>query len=130
MLEKLYKNFFYTLRLILISAIPLILFIGIFGCKGENIPTDKLSSELLQLATSENPEGFAKQHGIPLINNSVQIVIVTINEFPDITKHYDLKEIKIHKNLIEAIVPIEELVPLSKEEDVKYIRRPYKLWKL
>lgn len=123
-----FKACFHT-QLVFTLATALILFISLNSCAGQEASIDKLSSELRQLAASGNPEEFAKKHGIPLIDNSVKVVIVAINKFPDITKRYDLKEIRRYRNHIEAIVSIEDLVSLSEEEEVKYIRRPYKLWR-
>ena len=117
------------MKLIFAIAISLILFINTNSYAEQAVPADKLSSELLQLATSENPEEFARKHGIPIIDSSVKVTIVTIDGFPDLTERYNLKEVKRHKNLIEVVVSIEDLIFLSKEQEIEYIRRPYKLWR-
>ena len=97
-------------RLIFAVTLSFILFGNVNAYAEQAVPADKWSSELLQLATSENPREFAKKHGITLIDNSVKVIIVTKDKS------------------VEKLVPVESLISLSGEEDVEYIRRPYKFW--
>lgn len=116
-----------------IASVTALIFTGFIlpvgSCSAQAISSSKLSSELIQLAESENPEEFARQHGLPIIDGSIKVTIVTTNGFPNITERYELKAVKRHKNLIEAVVSIEDLLRLSREKEIEYVRRPYKFWK-
>ena len=83
----------------------------------EKAATDKLSSELQQLITCEDPD------------KTIKVTIVTVSGFPEITERYVLKDIKRHGKLISAVVSVDDLASLSAEKEVEYIRRPRRFWR-
>jgi len=103
---------------------------GNISCSREEKVGDKLSSELSQLAISKDPEGFAKERSIPLDDTSVRVIVEIADDFFGIKGRYRLKEIKRYKRFIEADVHIKDLIPLSREKGIRYIRRPRKFKRL
>ncbi len=112
-------------------AILLLMFLGLPGWAEQGEKDHRLSPELLQLATSEDPPEFAMRHNIPIIDSSVKVVILTEHGLSEETARlYHLKEINSHKNTTRAVVPIIDLIPLSMEKEVKHIRRPHIFWRM
>ncbi len=122
--------------LILLIIIPALIYLSMSGCRAQAGPGEKLSSELLQLATSKEPGKFAKEHGMTLINGTIKVIIAVksgisdLDDFAGEIRRYGLKEVMINKDLITANVPVVYLVSLSEEKYVKHIRRPRKFWKM
>lgn len=92
----------------------------------------KMSSEVFDLANPENTKEIAAGGGIEIREGRV---LVVIELFEDVTgkklqEKYDLKDAKLHKNLIEAWVLIEDLKAIAQEPAVKFVRRPLKFFKL
>ena len=89
----------------------------------------KLSSLLYDLAVDPEPEKFAKKHGIFLTDGRVR-VFISFNptssnlERDTLSENYNFMVEKKSKDLSRALVPIDQLIPLSKESIVWSIRLP------
>ena len=94
----------------------------------------KLSSILYELAISQDPEYFAKQHDISLENNRVRVFIFfepTASD-PDRKKMLNDHGIMIEKSaadMIRGLVPVDHLLSLSEEPVIQSIRLPDRLIK-
>ena len=94
----------------------------------------KLSSMLYQLAVSPDPDSFAKRHDIFLDNHRVRVYIFLDPSAPaaERTKLLKTHRIMIEKgtdDMLRALAPIDQLIPLSDEPGVRHIRLPDKLLK-
>ena len=99
-----------------------------------NTKKQKLSSMLYELATSQDPEYFAKKHNIHLDKNRVRVFIFfeTSSSDPDRKKTLKDHGIIIEKssaNMIRGLVAVDQLIPLSKEPVIQSIRLPDRLIK-
>lgn len=89
----------------------------------------KLSSLLYDLAVDPEPEKFAKKHGIFLTEGKVR-VFISFNptssnlERDTLAENYNFRVEKKSKDISRALVPIDKLIPLSKESAVWSIRLP------
>ena len=89
----------------------------------------KLSSLLYDLAVDPEPEKFAKKHGIFLTDGRVR-VFISFNptssnlERDTLSENYNFMVEKKSKDLSRALVPIDQLIPLSKESAIWSIRLP------
>jgi hypothetical protein len=89
----------------------------------------KLSSLLYELALSPDPDYFAKEHNIPLENHRIRVYIFLE---PSTAKHERIKMLKVHNIVIEkwsgdmlrCLAPVDQLIPLSEEPAVQFIRPP------
>jgi hypothetical protein len=94
----------------------------------------KLSSMLYQLALSPDPDSFAKRHGILLDKHRVRVYIFLDPSASEATR---IELVKSHNIVIEkrvsdilrGLVPVDQLIPLSEEPAVRFIRLPDKLIK-
>jgi hypothetical protein len=91
----------------------------------------KLSSILYQLAVAAEPEFFAKQHDIFLYKDRARVFIFfdPASSGPDrekIVEKYQLIVEKKSNDLLRALVPINALIPLSKESVIGSIKLPDK----
>jgi hypothetical protein len=92
----------------------------------------KLSSLLYELALSPNPDYFAKTHNILLDDHRVRVYIFLEPSAPEPEK---IKLLKAHSITIEkwsadmlrGLAPVDQLIPLSEEPAVRFIRLPDKL---
>jgi hypothetical protein len=94
----------------------------------------KLSSMLYELATSPDPDDFAKKHAIFLDKNRIRVFIFfePSSSDPDRKKILNDHEIIIEKSsadLTRGLVSVGQLIPLSKEPVIRSIRLPDKLIK-
>jgi hypothetical protein len=94
----------------------------------------KLSSILYELATSPGPEQFAKKHHIFLDMDRVRVFIL----FDPSTSDPDRKKILYKHNItveksaarmIRGLVTVGQLIPLSGEPGIRFIKLPDKLIK-
>ena len=97
----------------------------------ENKPPQelKLSSLLYDLSVDPEPENFAKKHGIFLTEGKVRVYIsfnpASSNLERDmLSENYNFMVEKKSKDISRAVIPIEQLIPLSKESAVWSIRLP------
>jgi hypothetical protein len=94
----------------------------------------KLSSMLYRLALSPDPDGFAKRHDIFLGDHRVRVYIFLdpSTPEPERTKLLKAHGITIEKgsdDMLRGLAAIDQLIPLSEEPAVRYIRLPDKLIK-
>ena len=94
----------------------------------------KLSSMLYELAISQNPEYFAKQHDIELDKDRVRVYILfePSSSDPDRKKILNDHGIIIEKSsgdLTRGLVPVDQLILLSEEPVIRSIRLPDRLIK-
>ena len=99
-----------------------------------DIKKQKLSSVLYELAVSQDPESFAKQHDIELDKDRIRVFIFfnPAASDPDRTKIIKDHKIIIEKrsaDLIRGLVPVDHLIPLSQDPVIQSIRLPDKLIK-
>jgi hypothetical protein len=98
-----------------------------------NTHNQKLSSLLYELALSPNPDYFAKQHNILLLDDHRVRVYIFLD--PSAPKSEKIKLLKAHNITIEkwsadmlrGLAPVDQLIPLSEEPAVRFIRLPDKL---
>jgi len=88
-----------------------------------------LSSILYDLAVAPEPEKFAKKHDIFLTKGKVRVFISfnpasSNSERDKLTENYNVMVEKKSENLSRALVPIDRLIPLSKESVIWSIRLP------
>jgi hypothetical protein len=101
------------------------------GIMEENKPPKevKLSSLLYDLAVDPEPEKFAKKHGIFMTEGKVR-VFISFNptasnlERDTLAENYNFIVEKKSNDISRALVPIDILIPLSKESVVWSIRLP------
>lgn len=91
----------------------------------------KLTSILYELAISPNRENFATEHDIPLHEGKVRVFIYldpasTKSERESLGKGYNIEVEKQSNDLLRALVPIDEMIQLSKESIVWSITLPDK----
>ena len=89
----------------------------------------KLSSILYELAVAPEPEKFAKKHDIFLTEGKARVFISfnpasSNSERDKLAENYNFMVEKKSNDLLRALVPIDRLIPLSKESVVWSIRLP------
>ena len=97
-----------------------------------DIKKQKLSSMLYELAVSQDPESFAKKHGILLDKNRVRVYIFFDPTSSDLDRKNILKdhEVIIEKSadaMIRGLVTVDHLISLSQEPAIQSIRLPDRL---
>lgn len=85
----------------------------------------KVDSQLIQLYSSEDPEKFAADAGISLVNGKVRIIIETEGEV-DLSNISGFIDEASSSNLIQGMVSIKELCKVSNLHNVKFVRLPSK----
>ncbi len=120
-----------------VFIIPAVFFLGCTANAQKDYPEYKrpeglkLSSILYQLAVAAEPEFFAKQHDIFLYKDRARVFIFfdPASSGPDrekIVEKYQLIVEKKSNDLLRALVPINALIPLSKESVIGSIKLPDK----
>lgn len=69
-------------------------------------------------------EEYAKAHGIPYEDGKVRVVIELIDEQTEVPQGYGLMVEARYKNMVQALVPAENLEELAKDPAVKLVRTP------
>jgi len=82
-----------------------------------------LESQLFQLATDKNPEKFAYTHNLKYKDGLVQVEIELVPE-QALPAGYTIQVEAQYENLIQARVAVKDLLKLSKEPQIKFIRAP------
>lgn len=82
----------------------------------------KLDSLLYRLTLVSDPEKFAQQHSLYLSANKVRVIIELAPDHQKIEGEYELTVEGIYKNLIQALVPVKQLIPLSEDPSVQFVR--------
>lgn len=83
-----------------------------------------LESILCQLTQANDTKSFAEQHDLYLQDNMTRVIIELTNKSASIPTHYNVTVETRHENLVQALAPIDELLPLSRENNVTFIRTP------
>jgi len=94
----------------------------------------KLTSVLYELAVAPDPEYFAKKNHIFLNKGSVKVYISfdpgsSIPEREEMIKNYNIVIEKTAGSLSRAWVPVNRLIPVSKEPAIQSITLPKKMIK-
>jgi len=89
---------------------------------------------LYELATSPDPDNFAKKHAIFLDKNRVRVYIFFEPSTPDpvrtkIIEDHNIMVEKSSNDLTRGLVPVDHLISLSQEPVIQSIRLPDKLIK-
>ena len=89
----------------------------------------KLSSILYELAVAPEPEKFAKKHDIFVTEGKVRVIISFNPTFSNLERdqlaeNYNFLVEKKSNDILRALVPIDRLIPLSKESVVWSISLP------
>jgi hypothetical protein len=107
------------------------------GVNDEHSPPKelKLTSMLYELAIAPEPEGFAKEHSLFLVNGKVRVFILfdptsSNLERDKLAEDYNIVVEKKSNDIVRALVPIDRLIPLSKESVIWSIRLPDRAIKL
>jgi hypothetical protein len=122
-------------RFIFITAA--VFFLGCTTITQKDYPEDKppeglkLSSILYDLAVDPDPESFANKHNIFFHKNRVRVFIYfdpasSEPEREKIFEKYKLIVEKKSKDLARALVPVNALIPLSRESAIWSIALPDK----
>jgi hypothetical protein len=86
-----------------------------------------VSSTLLQLVDADDREAFASAHGIDLRDGRV-LVVVELRGRSTVPDGYDVTVEQTAtvsgETFVQARVPVDEVVPLSEEPGVAYVRLP------
>jgi hypothetical protein len=102
--------------------------------KIEDTKNQKLSPLLYELAISPDPDYFAKKHHILLENRRIRVYIFLE---PSTAQLERIKMLKAHNIMIEkwsadmlkGLAPVDQLISLSEEPAVQFIRLPDSLIK-
>jgi len=86
----------------------------------------KLEQVLYQLAKSKDPKAFAQEKGISMKGDKVRIIIMLANE-GSISGRFNITIEEQDKNLVQALVPVNELLDMANESDVNFIKVPEKI---
>jgi len=85
---------------------------------------DKLQRTLFELATAEDPQAYAKQHdmgGFPLVR-----VVIELEPGASLPEGFTLQVESRFDDQVQVLVPLKELLDLSQQPQVRYIRAPVK----
>lgn len=84
----------------------------------------RLDSLLYALTVAPDWHDFARERGIALFGLRIRVVVELVN--PQVVPQgYHLVEEARAQNLIRVLVPVSELVRLSRDPAVKFVRLPY-----
>ncbi len=136
--SKLSGNIGWFNRRVLLIILVLSLIVLIAGCTNgqggngtvtgtisKNQPV-KLESVLYQLTQSTQPNEFATERGLYVKNGKVRVVIELENKTGTIPAGYGIVEETRYDGLVQAMVPINRLIEVSREQGVKVVRVPNK----
>lgn len=83
----------------------------------------RLESVLYQLTQTDNVEAFARQRAIDLVDGRVR-VIVEIDTGGVLDMGAGVVMESRYQNLVRVLVPIDQLLPLSQQMGVRFVRLP------
>jgi len=86
----------------------------------------KLASVLYELIKSPDRHDFAQRHGLYISRDRVRVIIELLPEFNEIEAGYEIAVEGRTKNLIKALVPVDQLGSLARDPSVGFIRPPHK----
>lgn len=82
-----------------------------------------LESVLYGLVTAENRTAYAADRDLTLRDDKVRVVI-ELHSGTEVPPAFDVTVETRYENLVQAFVPVCELVPLSEHENVSFVRSP------
>jgi hypothetical protein len=97
--------------------------------KDMNESTENIDSTLIQLIEAPDEEGFAERNGIDYRDGRVRVVVEMEEGFSLPEGYNTTNELNYTgqgENLAQSYVPVDELVPISNETGVEYVRLPLK----
>jgi len=116
-------------RLILAGWVVLVISFAIIqGLAPQRGDYPNLETRLYELSIARNPARYAATHKLYYIEGKVRAVIELVSEDAEIPSTYHLQIEVRHGRLVQALVPISELRPLSKEPAVRLIRTPLEIY--
>ena len=119
---------------IFIAFLPGLSAFLIFGQPLKSPPGEKLASILYELVIASIPGNFAEEHGIHMTRGKVRVFVFLDSTSSDFEKEglvqrHNMVVEKKSDDLLRAMVPLDELIPLSKEPVVLSITLPDSLTK-
>ena len=117
------KNMIKRVIFFSIILVMMFVFISLPSISAKDHP-EKLESALYQLTQVQNPDEFAKTRGLYLEEGRVRVVIELHNATDMIPDGYGATIETHYENLVQALVPIENLINLSNEHNINFIRAP------
>ena len=115
-------------RLILIGWFLVVISFTIFqGLAPQREDYPNLETCLYELSVSPNPARYAATHGLHYTEGRVRVVIELVSGQAEIPNNYHIQIEDRYGDLVQALVPISELRPLSKEPMVRLIRTPLEI---
>lgn len=94
------------------------------GHEGNKTPCPKLDTRLYQLTQSENPSEFAEANKLHFSDGKVRVVIVLADTLSIVSSEFHIVSEGQAGNLLQAMVPIDQLCELSEEPYIDFIRPP------
>ena len=85
---------------------------------------ENLESVLYQLVECQNRDDFAEANALYLKDGKVRVIIELNKNNEDLEFNDDIVIETKYENLIQALVPVDNLILLSEDENVGYIRAP------
>jgi len=86
----------------------------------------KLASVLYELIKSPHRSDFAERHQLYLSQDKVRVIIELLPEFKEVEGDYEMVVEVRTKNLIKALVSVDQLGLLARDPSVGFIRPPHK----
>ncbi len=83
----------------------------------------KLDSVLYQLIQAKDYNKFGQTHDLNVTDNKVRVIIELINSEYVLPINFGTEEAR-YENLLQAVVPIDKLLDLADDPNIKFIRRP------
>ena len=109
---------------VILVGIILILVFASLPLISAKTQSEKLESVLYQLTQTQNHDEFAKTRGLHLEDGTVRVVIELHNASDTIPDGYGATVETRHENLVQALVPVNSLIELTKEPSINFIRAP------
>lgn len=91
---------------------------------GEGDQPAALESRLYGLVTAENRTAYAAARGLDLRNGSV-LVVVELRPGRELPASFDVTVRSRYENLVQAFVPVGDLVPIAEHGNVSFVRTPH-----
>lgn len=83
----------------------------------------ELESVLYGLVTADNRTAYAANRDLTLREGRVEVTF-ELQPGTEIPPAFDLTVETRHEELVQAFVPVSELIPLAEHENVKFVRAP------
>lgn len=84
----------------------------------------KIQRTLFELTTSRDPASYAKEHDLDYY--AMARVVIELAEGSSLPQGYLIEVERQAERSVQALVPLDQLLELSKRPEVQYIRAPVK----